>query len=53
MTDLTRYVFHFADSRQFHAFEERAAIHEFDGKASRDEAERLAFLEVFPGIQLP
>ena len=53
MTALTRYVFHFADSRQFHAFEERAAIHEFDGKAERDEAERLAFKEAFPQLELP
>jgi hypothetical protein len=41
-----KHVFDFLDEHLKEFFEERAAIREFDGNQSREEAEREAFAEV-------
>lgn len=46
-TPLTRYVQSFADMTQLYDFNERSAIHQFDGGASIHAAERMAYVEIF------
>lgn len=50
---LTEYVRNFADKRALYDWEERAGIHEYDGKVSRAQAEVQAFKDVFPTLTLP
>lgn len=45
MTALTQFVASFADLNRRHNFDERAAIHQFEGKADLHLAERMAFKE--------
>jgi hypothetical protein len=52
MTALTQFVASFADLNQRHNFDERAAIHFYDGKADLHLAERLAYKDVF-GLDAP